>query len=238
VDAVSQVVQFQRVEDRSLADVVAHQIRREIVSGRLPPGTRLLEADLAEQMGTSRAPVRQALQRLALEGLLEARQRRGYVVRPFSLEAIEELCDLRLLLEPVLFRAAAEHMNAEQTQHLEATVGRLRSAVLRSDWAEVVAADRTFHSLVAQAAQRAYTAHAYQMLAEPLTVFMEVMRQHHTDTQDWIDDHEALLALLTSGDGLAAADLIRAHLERDRQEIRLALGAANGTEVANGGQTG
>src|SRR5688572_26983341 len=106
--AVAQIAQFRRVEDRSLAEVVADQIRREIVAGRLSEGTRLLEADLAEQMGTSRAPVRQALQRLAVEGLLESRQRRGFIVRPFSWEAIEELCDLRLLLEPVLFEAAAD----------------------------------------------------------------------------------------------------------------------------------
>jgi DNA-binding GntR family transcriptional regulator len=217
---VAQLAQFRRVADRSLSEVVADQIRREIVAGRLHEGTRLLEADLAMQMGTSRAPVRQALQRLAVEGLLESRQRRGFVVRAFSWKAVEELCDLRLLLEPVLFDAAAERIEGESLVLLEETVARLRAAVTRGDWSEVVAADRDFHSLVAQFSGRNYTAQAYKILAEPVTVIMEVMRQHHTNTQDWIDDHEALLQLLREGDGAGAASLIRKHLQRDREEIR------------------
>lgn len=227
IDEVVQVTQFHRVEDRSLAEVVADQIRREIVAGRLVAGTRLLEADLALQMGTSRAPVRQALQRLAVEGLLESRQRRGYVVRAFSLQAIEELCDLRLLLEPVLFEAAAERVDDEGVALLEETVARMRAAVIRGDWSDVVAADRNFHSLVAQLSGRTYTAQAYEILAEPVTVFMEVMRQQHTNIQNWIDDHEALLEVLRAGDGTSAASLIRKHLERDREEIHHALGSAS-----------
>lgn len=227
-----QDAQFHRVEDRSLALVVADQIRREIVAGRLAAGTRLLEVDLATQMGTSRAPVRQALQRLSLEGLLESRQRRGYIVRPFSLDTVEELCDLRLLLEPVLFAAAAERIDPTGVLELELTVERLRNAVLRGDWSDVVAADREFHSTVARISQRAYTAQAYEILAEPVTVFMEVMRQQHTNTQDWIDDHQALLHVLKSGNGEAAARLIREHLERDRQEIRAALCASATTTDA------
>jgi DNA-binding GntR family transcriptional regulator len=225
VDSLTQVAQFRRVEDRSLSEVVADQIRREIVAGRLTEGTRLLEAELAAQMGTSRAPVRQALQRLAVEGLLESRQRRGFVVRPFSWEAIEELCDLRLQLEPELFAAAAERVAGESLASLDETVSRLRAAVIRGDWADVVEADRRFHRLVAELSGRTYTAQAYAMLAEPLTVFMEVMRQQHSNTHDWIDDHEALLDRLRSGDGSGAANLIRKHLERDRKEIREAITA-------------
>jgi DNA-binding GntR family transcriptional regulator len=223
MSSLSQVAQFRRVEDRSLAQVVAEQIRREIVAGRLREGTRLLEADLAEQMGTSRAPVRQALQRLSLEGLLESRQRRGFVVRAFSWEAIEELCDLRLHLEPALFAAAAERVDGDGLALLGETVARLRAAVMRADWPDVVAADRNFHSLVARFSGRVYTAQAFAILAEPLTVFMEVMRQQHSNTQDWIDDHEALLERLRQGDGVGAAGLIREHLERDREEIRQAI---------------
>jgi DNA-binding GntR family transcriptional regulator len=224
---LTHVAQFQRVEDRSLSEVVADQIRREIIAGRLTDGTRLLEADLAAQMGTSRAPVRQALQRLAVEGLLESRQRRGFVVRPFSWETIEDLCDLRLLLEPVLFAAAAGRIDGENLALLEDTVARLRSAVMVADWADVVNADRRFHTLVAELSGRTYTAQAYAILSEPLTVFMEVMRQQHSNTHDWIDDHEALLDRLRAGDGAGAARLIQKHLERDRAEIRQAMAAGS-----------
>ena len=221
-----QTAQFRRVEDRSLSEIVADQVRREIVAGRLGAGTRLLEVELAAQMGTSRAPVRQALHQLAMEGLLESRQRRGFIVRPFSWEALDELCTLRLLLEPMLFHAAAERIDGDGLARLEETVGHLRAAVERGDWSDVAAADRQFHALVAQISGRAYTAQAYAILAEPLAVFMEVMRQQHANTQDWIDDHAALLALLRERDGEGAAHLIRQHLERDREEIRRAHEAA------------
>ena len=193
------LAQFLRVEDRSLSEVVADQICREIVAGRLREGRRLLETDLAGQMGTSRAPVRQALQRLAVEGLPESRQRRGFVVRAFSWEAVDELCDLRLLLEPILFAAAAERIEGRSLLLLEETVARLRIAVTRGDWFHIVAADRDFHSLVAQFSGRNYTARAYGIRTEPITVCMEVMRQQHANAQDWIDDHEALLQLLREG---------------------------------------
>lgn len=222
-----QLAQFNRVEDRSLADVVAAQVRREIVAGRLAAGTRLLEVELAAQMGTSRAPVRQALQRLAIEGLLESRQRRGFVVKPFSWQAIDELCELRLLFEPIFFGEAAARIDEDGLALLEETAARLRDAVVNGDWPDVVAADRNFHSLVAQLSGRAYTAQAYEMLSEPVTVYMEIMRQHHTNTQDWIDDHEELLALLRARDGAGAAALIRTHLERDREEIRRAHNGAS-----------
>jgi DNA-binding GntR family transcriptional regulator len=65
------------------------------------------------------------------------------------------------------------------------------------------------------------------MLVEPLIVFMEVMRQQHSNTPDWIDDHEALLDRLRAGDGTGAARLIHKHLARDREEIRQAIASGS-----------
>src|SRR6185503_4537251 len=98
---------FRVLAPPSLTESVAAELRDGISAGRLKPGDRLVEADLASQMGISRAPVREALRQLEFEGLVEGRARRGYVVRAISASELIELYELRVLLEPVLARSAA-----------------------------------------------------------------------------------------------------------------------------------
>src|ERR1700759_4375229 len=90
------------------ADWVDSQLRREIISGSLPPGTRLRAEHLAETLGVSPTPLREAFQRLAGEGLVVIEPQRGARVAPIDANDALELYDLRLLLEPLAMRAAME----------------------------------------------------------------------------------------------------------------------------------
>ena len=113
-------------DDASKADVVHRQLRAEIESGALPPGTPLTELALVERMGASRTPIREALRRLAAEGLADLVPRQGARVSRVSLRNVRDLFDFRTLLEPQAMRQTAEAVPGDRELH--GTLIRLRGA--------------------------------------------------------------------------------------------------------------
>ena len=90
---------FESVDTTDLVDLVEAQLTRAIVDGKLPPGSRIVEADIARRMGISRAPVREAARRLERQGVLVARPRHGFAVRTISVQEIDDLYEVRISIE-------------------------------------------------------------------------------------------------------------------------------------------
>ncbi len=215
---------FKVLAPPSLAESVVGELRDGISAGRLKPGDRLIEADLASSMGISRAPVREALRRLEFEGLVEGRARRGFVVRRLSTPELIELYDLRVLLEPVLARCAAACIDAEGSASLRAIVERMRQAARRGEWMDVVNCDREFHARVGQLANRPMTAQIFDHLNEQVRRFTALMVSSYTDIELMVDEHDVLLAALASGDPDRAADEMRLHLGDARRRLAAIVG--------------
>ena len=139
-----------RLEIESLADRVYGRIRALILSGELAPGEALRQEALAEGLGTSRTPLREALNRLASEGLIEFRPHRSAVVATFTRRDIEADYEARALVEPAAARLAATRAPQETAQALEAALAAQRDA--GADLDRQFAANRAFHvALVAGA---------------------------------------------------------------------------------------
>jgi DNA-binding GntR family transcriptional regulator len=214
---------FKVLTPPSLTESVANELRDGISSGRLKPGERLVEADLAAQMGISRAPVREALRQLEFEGLVEGRPRRGYVVRQMSAAELSELYDLRVLLEPVLARSAAERVTPDDLADLRRIVDRMHDAARNQRWADVAQADREFHIQVGHLSDRPLTAQIFDHLHEQVRRFTELMTTSYTDIAQMADEHETLLAALASGDPDRAGEEMRLHLDDARRRLTLIL---------------
>ena len=103
---------FESVNVPDLVGVVEERLTQAIVQGRLPPGSRVVEAEIARQMAISRAPVREASRRLERQGILVSRPRRGFFVREMSVREIDDLFQVRLSLEMTAVAAACEHADA------------------------------------------------------------------------------------------------------------------------------
>jgi DNA-binding GntR family transcriptional regulator len=215
---------FEALLPQSLADRVAAEIRNGVSSGRLRPGERLVEADLATQMDISRAPVREALRRLEFEGLVERRIRRGYIVRELSIEGLHEIYDLRVLLEPLLAQYSAARIGHHDVLALRAVVNRMRVAAQRDDWTEVVNADREFHALVGKLSGRPLTAQIFECLNEQVRRFTALMRSSYWRIEEIADEHEDLVAAIASGNAQRAEQQMRSHLEDARRRLALILG--------------
>jgi DNA-binding GntR family transcriptional regulator len=215
---------FKVLTPTSLTESVAVQLRDGISSGRLKPGDRLVEADLASQMGISRAPVREALHQLEFDGLVEGRTRRGYVVRELSTAELLEIYDLRALLEPVLACSAAARAGAEDLAVLRAIVDRMRGAARQGHWAEVINIDREFHAQIGRLANRPLTAQIFDHLNQQVRRFTALLSTSYSEIEQMVDEHDALFEALASGDSDRAADEMRLHLEDARRRLALIVG--------------
>jgi DNA-binding GntR family transcriptional regulator len=140
---------------RSASAVAADLIRAAIVEGRLPPGRRLKEGELASELGISRTPIREALFMLQAEGLVESTPNRGAAVRAYELDELRELYDLRSVLEGHAAHRATTRLKAPQIEGLAESCGRFEAFAAEGDLPGVVAENLSFHHTIHDAAASA-----------------------------------------------------------------------------------
>lgn len=223
---------FNALAPPSLTESVANALRNRITAGQLKPGERLVEADLAARMQISRAPVREALRQLEFEGLVTGRPRRGYVVRELHPAELIEIYDLRVLVEPVLARAAAARIGDDDLRCLQAIVDRMRKAVQDDRSMDIVLGDREFHAEIGRISRRPLTAQIFEHFSEQVRRFTALMMTSYTNLQFMVDEHDVLIAALASGDPERAAREMQAHLEDARQRLTVILGDRAGDASA------
>jgi len=185
-----------------------------ILDGRLKPSASYLESELAEWIGVSRTPVREAALRLEREGLVRVRPRRGIQVLPISAEDMKEIYQLLTSLEPLAAQLAAERgLSAEDAAALAQETERMEQALAANDlvaWAE---ADDAFHALLVEASGNkrlieATTRYRMQVHRARMATLSLRPRPHQSTA-----DHRALLACLISGDAIGARQVHFAHRE-------------------------
>ncbi|HEX7127604.1 MAG TPA: GntR family transcriptional regulator [Thermodesulfobacteriota bacterium] len=132
----------------SAQDVAYRRLRAMIVDNRLTPGTPLKAAVLAEEIGVSATPIREALIRLAADGLVVWRQNRGAIVAPFSAREVRQVYQVRSVLEGLAARLAAENADESLARRLEAIVDRMAAHLAAGAYRESVALNRDFHGAI------------------------------------------------------------------------------------------
>ena len=199
------------IQALSVVSLAYERIRALILNGDVAAGTRLGQVDLAEQLGVSRTPVREALRRLTGEGLVEFRDNRGFRVADLPIEDTVRRLEVRLLLEPGTARLAAERATAEDLVRLEAAVKqerRAKSAVAVHD------ASRYFHLQVAAASQNRELVGTFEGLWLP-EVGRRLLSRRRV-SPDWqetdVEEHEEILEAIRGGDGNRAAALMEEHV--------------------------
>ncbi len=156
------------VENLTLWQRVYDHLRAEILSGRLEPGAELAEVALSEQLGVSRGPLREAIGRLASEGLVTVRPRRGAVVRSLSKEEFLELYQVREALEMLAVRLAVPRLGPEDVAVLEGLVERMAAHAERDEVAEFFEGNSAFHVRLFEASGNAKLLELYVATARPV----------------------------------------------------------------------
>jgi DNA-binding GntR family transcriptional regulator len=185
----------------SLREQIADRIRNDVLCGRLVEGQRLNEIKLVEQFGVSRTPIREALQQLMHEGLLEGRPNSGVKVASRPPDSIRELIvPIRRSVEAFALRSFFDDINANDFAQWHAMLERLRVACIARDYAAIAECDIEFHrSIIRRAQQRDLESIWSSLVARVRSHFWETQRQNYADPLEIYDEHVRIVEAFRRG---------------------------------------
>ncbi|MFB6671527.1 GntR family transcriptional regulator [Streptomyces sp. NPDC057684] len=201
-----------------LRDQVCEGIRDQIIGGRLKPGDRLVERDVAEEFGVSRIPVREAIRILMSEGFLQALSPRRIVVKELSRQDVANLFDLREALEVLAARRAAENADEAQLRQMQRLLESARKATLAGRPERVSRANTAFHHYIVEMAGNELLA----ATLEPLEGRLRWLFHQIDDPTSVWEEHRRLCETIAAADPEAAAACALRHV-RHYREVALRL---------------
>ncbi|WP_274560663.1 GntR family transcriptional regulator [Streptomyces spiramyceticus] len=199
--------------------VYAH-IKKAVLDRRYEGGTLLTEGDLAEAVGVSRTPVREALLRLEVEGLIKLYPKKGALVLAVSAQEIADVVETRLLVEEFAVRRAVPAAPA-LIARLEELLEEQKQRAEEGDLAEVAVTDRCFHAEIVRNAGNQILSRLYDQLRDrQLRMGVTIMEAHPDRIAKNITEHAEMLDAIRAGDVEAAAQCVRRHVSRVKVLVR------------------
>lgn len=169
-----------------LRDVVFNTLRQAILRGDLQPGERLLEIHLADKLGVSRTPIREAIRKLELEGLVLMIPRKGAVVAEITEKSLRDVLEVRRALEELAMKLACERISDEEIEELKVAAGEFENALKTGDVTVYAEADVKFHDII-------YRTTDNQRLIQLLYNLREQMYRYRVEYLKRDDSHDTLL---------------------------------------------
>lgn len=208
------------LQSSSLTSVVQQELERRIVQGELSPGDKLIEATLAESLGVSRGPVREAFRMLEEAGLVRQEKNRGAFVRHIPLDEALEIFDLRAMMDEAVGRQLAEHITPEQLRQVRARVDEMERSVKAGDADAYHLQNLAFHdTLVSFTGNRKLTV-LYRRLINELSLFRRINLDDARQLPVSVGEHRAIVKAIASGDAEAAGRAMRQHVLDSKQRTQ------------------
>ncbi|MFS8201678.1 GntR family transcriptional regulator [Streptomyces sp. CWNU-52B] len=213
-------MQDKRVTGQAGRRVVGSGIRQALAAGDMAPGQRLIEQELADTYRATRSAVREALQDLAAEGLVELVPRRGARIRVVPVEEAILITECRASLEALCARRAAAHATPEQRDRLLGIGTAMREAVASHDLDQYSALNRRLHELVAEASGQAVATNLLERLNGQMVRYQFRLALRPGRPTRSLPQHLAIIDAVAAGDATAAEAAARAHVESVIEELR------------------
>ncbi|MBT1092696.1 GntR family transcriptional regulator [Streptomyces sp. HUAS 31] len=195
------------------ADRVYTHVKQGVLDRRYEGGTLLTEGELAEAVGVSRTPVREALLRLEVEGLIKLYPKKGALVLPVSAQEIKDVVETRILVEEHAARKAVPAPPG-LIERLEELLARQKEQAAAGDLAAAAVTDRCFHAEIVRSGGNEILSRLYDQLRDrQLRMGVAVMYSHPDRIAKTLVEHEEILQALRSGDTEAAVGLVHRHID-------------------------
>ncbi len=210
------------LEGRPTAQVIADQLREQIVQGAFRPGQQINESVLAMQLNSSRGPIREALQRLSQEGILINKRNRGVFVRELTSEDIREIYAVRQALESTAAEEllVAPHERVEETcKILKEILGEMAKQVEASDWQAIARLDMQFHTAFVAGTGNSRLIRIYKTLAAESRMCILNLAVSYPRVDALVEEHQLLLDLLAAADKKALLKAIQRHMEKAVEDL-------------------
>lgn len=205
------------LQSSSLTTVVQQEIERAILVGEYPPGSKLIEAALAEKMGVSRGPVREAFRMLDEAGLVRTEKNRGVFVRDIPIDEAVEIFDLRAAMDELVGRQLAQHITPPQLKEIKGLVDSMEKTVKAEDAHHYHLLNLQFHDrLVEMAGNRKLTA-IYRKLIKELSLFRRLNLADGWLMPISANEHRQIVKAIASGDADAAGRAMFDHVMESKE---------------------
>lgn len=210
-----------------LRDVVFQTLRQAILRGELKPGERLMEIALADKLGVSRTPIREAIRKLELEGLVIMIPRRGAQVAPITEKDLNEVLEVRRGLEELAIGFACQRITKEQLMDLKEAKAAFETVQKKGNLTEMTEADVAFHEIIYQATNNQRMVQILHNLREQMYRYrMEYLKDLDV-SRSLIREHENIYQALKHRDRKKAVESVCLHIENQQQAIRQSLRTEN-----------
>lgn len=202
-----------------LRDVVFNTLRQAILRGELKPGERLMEIQLANKLGVSRTPIREAIRKLELEGLVLMIPRKGAEVAEITEKSLRDVLEVRRALEELVVQLACEKITKEEIRELERVAKEFQQVVKSSDITEIAEVDVCFHDII-------YTATDNQKLIQLLNNLREQMYRYRVEYlkrdgvfPQLIAEHEAIIRHIENNEKEKATEVMCRHIDNQVETV-------------------
>ncbi len=202
-----------------LRDVVFRTLRQAILTGEMKPGERLLEIHLANKLGVSRTPIREAIRMLELEGLVIMVPRRGAQVAQITEKSMSDVLEVRCALDVLAVELACERITAEAVEELREACRAFEKATVTRDVHVIAKADVAFHDIIFKAAGNPRLTQMINNLAEQMYRYRFEYIKDESQHQMLIREHCLICESIEKRDVEAAKDAIRKHIENQENSI-------------------
>lgn len=212
-------INIDRMKHRTLRSNVTELLREAIIDGTFAPGSELNQAQLAEQLGISRGPLREALGQLEQEGLIRSIAYKRVYVTALTKTYVEELYSLRSALESFAVGRWIERMQPEELSHLEQIVDEMRAAAESGDAARLVMLDLDFHAFIVRMAGHELLLKMWKPLEIGVQRCLQTRHRIYNSLEEVVGSHPALVAAIAVRNTELAMALLRDHIIEAGEKI-------------------
>lgn len=198
---------------KPLREIVFESIREAILDGRLKPGERVMEIQLAEKLGVSRTPVREAIRKLELEGLLIMEPRKGAYVADVSLKDVIDVLEVRSSLEGLAASLAAIRASEEEIELLKEKAVQFKESIEKNDVQGMINKDTEFHEAILQAAKNKKLTSIIESLREQVQRFRVTYFTEYNMTTYLAQEHQNVLDAIEDRNPEQASQYAQKHIE-------------------------
>ena len=202
-----------------LRDLVFTTLRQAILKGELQPGERLMEIQLADKMGVSRTPIREAIRKLEKEGLVNMIPRKGAEVAGISEKMLKDVLEVRMTLEKLAFKLAMQHIKPADIERLEETERNFVKAVQEGDIVNMTAADEQFHFIIYDVAGNDKLKELLYNLKENMYRYRMEYLKDENYRKALAEEHANLIECFRRNDLAGGVDLTEQHIENQERAV-------------------
>lgn len=213
------MLNFDIQNHRPLREMVYEELKMQILTGAIIPGTRMMEVELAKEIGVSRTPIREAIRKLEKEGLVTIEPRRGAYASQISTEDMVDILEVRQNMEGLAAFFAASRMTPEQLQELKEVSELYNEAVKTGEMEEMIKHDTRFHRIIVESCNNKILVKMIEQLQELVLRFRYIYYDNFKRAENMPDEHYEILHAIETGDADAARYAADIHIDRLKQLV-------------------